>query len=87
MTYSMTPDPHFHEDSGAVRFWVRTADGASVGAMIRKEVLQFRFHAAPGEPNALNIYVKHQAEIDAAALRRIAAGSIEPVILRETDFR
>lgn len=80
------PEAFFHEDSGAVRFWVRTDAGGWMGAMVRKEVLQYRFRAAASGVDALKTYREHQAEIDAAVLRRMAAGSIEPVMLREADF-
>lgn len=80
------PEPFFHDESGAVRFWVQTAAGEMVGAMVRKETLHFRFRAATGGADALRTYRNHQHEIDTAVQRRIAAGSIEPVILREADF-
>lgn len=54
--------------------------------MVRKEVLHFRFQAAAGGAAALKAYLDHRGEIDAAVLRRVAAGSIEPVMLREADF-
>lgn len=80
------PAPFFHEDSGAVRFWVRTHHGTFVGASIRKDVLHFRFRAVTDGADALSVYAAHRREIDAAVLRRIADGSIEPVILREANF-
>ncbi len=80
------PEPFFHEDSGTVRFWVRTAAGDTVGASVRKEVLHFRFRPAASGADALKIYQDHREAIDAAVSRRIASGSIEPVMLREADF-
>jgi len=80
------PEAFFHEESGAVRFWVRTAGGGSMGAIARKEVLHFRFQEVASGVDALQTYLENQAEIHAAVLRRIAAGSLEPVILRESDF-
>lgn len=80
------PEAFFHEDSGAVRFWVRTAAGNTVGASVRKEVLHFRFRPAVSGAEALKIYLDHREAIDAAVSRRIASGSIEPVMLREADF-
>lgn len=80
------PAPFFHEPSGAVRLWVRTEAGDAVGAILRKEVLHFRFRADLGGTDALATYLNHRDEIDAAVLRRIAAGSIEPVLLREADL-
>lgn len=83
---STGPQPFFHEGSGAVRFWVSTADGAFIGASIRQEVLRFRFHASESEPHALAAYMARRRDIDAAVLRRIAQGALEPVMLRESDF-
>lgn len=80
------PDAFFHEESGAVRLWVRTEDGACVGAIVRKEVLHYRLGASSDGVDALKTYQAHRQEIDAVVRRRIAAGSLEPVILRESDF-
>lgn len=80
------PQAFFHEDSGTVRFWVRTAAGDTVGASVRKEVMQFRFRPASSGADALKVYQDHRETIDAAVLRRVASGSIEPVMLREADF-
>ncbi len=81
------PQAFFHEESGAVRFWVPTAAGGWMGAIARKQVLHFRFGAALDGADALKVYQDHRHEIDAAVLRRVDAGSIEPVILREADFK
>jgi hypothetical protein len=80
------PDPFVHEESGAVRFWVRTLAGDVVGAIIRKEVMHYRFRAEASGIDAMKTYENHRREIDAAVLQRIASGSIEPVILRDADF-
>lgn len=82
----MLPDPFVHDESGAVRFWVRTDSGEMVGAIIRKEALHYRFRGAASGADVLTTYQANRSEIDAAVLRRVAAGSIEPVILREADF-
>ena len=81
----MLPPPFFHEPSGAVRFWVLVDDGAFVGATISKETLHYRFRADLSGADAVTTYTTHRAEIDAAVLRRVARGSIEPVMLREFD--
>lgn len=86
-TLPTTPEAFFHEDSGAVRFWVTTDDGGCVGAMVRKEILHVLYRVPPSGADALKAYLEHRPEIDAAVLRRVAAGSIEPVMLREADFR
>ena len=36
------PEAFFHEDSGAVRLWVRTLAGACLGAIVRKEDVGLR---------------------------------------------
>lgn len=82
----MQPAAFFHDDSGSVRFWVPTDDGGYVGASIRKETLHFRFQANLSGADALATYTAHRDEIDDAVRRRIAKGSIEPVMLREADI-
>lgn len=76
----------FHPDSGAVRFWVQDPAGQAVGAIIRQQILHHRFQADISGSDALDVYTRHRGEIDAAVLRRIATGSIEPVLLREADL-
>lgn len=90
MTASATPTPppapFFHDESGAVRFWVLDEGDHFVGASVSKEALHYRFHSGLGGAEALAGYLLHRGEIDAAVRRRIAAGSIEPVMLRERDM-
>jgi hypothetical protein len=83
--HPMQPAAFFHEPSGAVRFWVPTDDGSFTGASISKETLHYRFKADLSGANAVAIYAAHRVEIGAAVRRRIARGSIEPVMLREAD--
>jgi hypothetical protein len=81
------PDCYFHDESGSVRFWVRSDAGRSVGAIIRKETLHYRYNAVIGSgTDALQAYQTHRGDIDVAVLRRLAKGSIEPVMLRESDL-
>lgn len=80
------PDPFFHPDSQSVRFWVGHGAGF-VGASIAKSVLHYRFSPQATGEDALQTYLDHAAEIDAAVRRRIAQGSLEPVMLREFDLR
>ena len=82
----MSQQPFFHEASGAVRFWV-LVDGLLVGASIGKETLHYRYQAHMTDDDPLSTYTAHAAEIDAAVRRRVATGSIEPVMLREPDVR
>lgn len=85
-TDQVLPEPFVHEESGAVRFWVRTVAGQTMGAILRQQVMHYRFQADPSGIDALKTYLDRRAQIDAAVLRRVAMGSIEPVILREADF-
>lgn len=81
-----SPEPYLHLESGAVRFWVLTDGGAYVGASISKETLHYRFKADRSGADALASYEAHRGEIDEAVRRRVAGGSIEPVMLRESDL-
>ena len=81
----MLPSPFFHDESGALRFWVLMDDGNFVGATISKQTLHFRFHGDVSGSDALATYAAHRDEIDAAVRHRVAGGSIEPVMLRESD--
>jgi hypothetical protein len=80
------PEGYFHHDTGSVRFWVRHDAGGFVGASVRKEILQHCYNAPADGTGALDSYRAHQPALDAAVRRRIAAGSIEPVMLRESDL-
>jgi hypothetical protein len=80
------PEPYFHEPSGAVRFWVPVAAGGFIGASIPTAVLHFRFHSNASGTDAVADYRRHRGEIEDAVLRRVAQGSIEPVMLREADI-
>ncbi len=82
----MSHPAYFHEDSNAVRFWVEV-EGRTFGASVSRQALQHRFHAGAPLADPLATYVEHAAEIDAAVQRRVASGSIEPVMLREFDLR
>ena len=79
--------PHqafFHEPSGSVRFWV-LIQGIYVGATIRKETLHYRFQPNAVGDDPLATYVANAARMEAAVRRRVAKGSIEPVMLRDPD--
>jgi hypothetical protein len=69
-----------------VRFWVLDDSNQFVGASVSKEALHYRFRSGLAGAEALASYLQHQVEIDAAVRRRIATGSIEPVMLRERDM-
>lgn len=78
--------PYFHLESGALRFWVDLGGGARMGASISTRVLHYRFKGDLDGSDAVAVYQEHRAAIDAAVRRRIASGSIEPVMLREADL-
>ncbi len=82
----MLPAPHLHDDSASVRFWVLSDAGQQVGATISKQTLHYSFGAQLSGADALAVYTKNREVIDAAVRRRIAGGSIEPVMLRERDL-
>lgn len=81
----MPPTAFYYQDSEAVRFWVSIADGF-VGASIRRAVLQYRFRPPGSEEEPIETYARHAAELGAAVQRRVAQGSIEPVMLRDFDL-
>jgi Protein of unknown function (DUF1488) len=83
---AVIPEPFFHLPSGTVRFWV-LVDGQSVGSSIRREVLHYRYHATQTDDDPLLTYTENAAEIDAAVRRRVAKGSLEPVMLRDADIQ
>ena len=78
--------PFFHSDSSCVRFWV-VVDGQQVGAMISRDTLHYAFRPQAQGEDPLATYRACSKEIDAAVQRRVAKGSIEPVIVREFDLR
>ena len=82
----MTQAPFFHSDSGAVRFWV-PIDDQVVGASISRETLHHRFRPGVQGDDPLETFNTYASDIIAAVKRRVAQGSIEPVMLREYDLR
>jgi Protein of unknown function (DUF1488) len=83
---SSAPEPFLHLPSGTVRFWV-LVDGQFVGSSIRRETLHYRYHATQTDDDPLLTYTANSDEIDAAVRRRVAAGSVEPVMLRDADLK
>jgi hypothetical protein len=82
----MSQEPFFHVPSGTVRFWV-LVDDLLVGASIGKETLHYRYQPQRSDDDALETYTQHSSEIHTAVRRRLAAGSREPVMLRDADVR
>lgn len=81
----MGTQPFFHLDSGEVRFFVEI-DGESVGASITRQTLHYRFCRNEQGDDPLATYVAHADDIEAAVRRRVAGGSLKPVLLREFDL-
>ena len=82
----MSDQAYFHADSASVRFWVTVGD-QQVGAMVSKAALHYRFMPHASDDDALVTYRAHADELAAVVRRRVAGGSIEPVMLREFDLR
>lgn len=80
------PEPFFHLASGTVRFWV-LVDDQCVGSSIRNDILHYRYHPNQTDDDPLATYAENVAEIHAAVRRRVAKGSIEPVMLRGPDLQ
>jgi hypothetical protein len=76
----------FHQESDSVRFWV-AIDGVPVGAIVSRQTLHFRFRPGVQGDDPMETYKANADELAAAVMRRVAAGSIEPVMLREFDLR
>ncbi len=81
----MKDDAYFDAASGSVRFWVE-AEGSYLGASISSAVLRYRYRGGDPNPDPLQIYLDHMLEIDEAVRKRSAAGSREPIMVREPDF-
>jgi hypothetical protein len=82
----MSQPAFFHADSQSVRFWVPVG-AVLVGASIAKSVLHHRFRVVTSDDDALQLYRSNASQIDAVVRRRVAAGALEPVMLREFDLR
>jgi hypothetical protein len=81
------PMPHetYYDASAAtVTFWVEV-DGVPVRAIIGKATLHYRYQKNSSTDDPLVTYEQHAVEIGEAVRRRLAAGSREPIILRDRD--
>lgn len=86
LSVSMTDSPFFHEASREVRFNV-VIEGTSVWASIGQATLHYHFRPTGHGDDPLKTFTAHTPEIEAAVRRRVAAGSFQPVMLREFDLR
>jgi hypothetical protein len=75
----------FHQPSDSVRFWVEIA-GIPVGSSVGRHTLHYRYQPQRSDDDPLETYRANEAEIHAAVRRRVAGGSIEPVMLRDPDL-
>jgi hypothetical protein len=82
----MSHPPFFHEPSGTVRFYTEIR-GIPVGGSISRETLHHRFTPQAVGEDPMATYTAHAQVIEQAVRRRVASGSIEPVMLREFDLR
>ena len=78
--------PYLHDDSGTVRFWV-PVQGNLVGASVRRQTLHYCYRPGDQGEDPMETYALHAPELEVAVQRRVAQGSIEPVMLREFDLR
>lgn len=76
----------FHAESDTVRFWV-PVEGRNMGAIISRQTLHYTFRPGVQGDEPLQTYASHLNDIHAAVRRRVAEGSLEPVMLREYDLR
>ncbi len=83
---AMPPPPFFHEESQEVRFYV-LIDGEFVGASVGRATLHYLYCPTASGENPMDTYVAQAAGIEAAVRRRVASGSLKPVMLRERDLR
>ncbi len=82
----MSYSAFIHDDSASVRFWVQVDDHL-IGASVSKSTLHYCFKPHRNDDEAMATYREHAQALHDAVRRRVAAGSREPVILRETDLR
>jgi len=82
----MLEDSTFHLGSGAVRFWVQI-DGELVGASVSQEALHYRYQPKAVGDDPLATFKANHEDIEEAVRRRVARGSLRPVMLREFDLR
>jgi hypothetical protein len=82
----MSNSEFLHEGSRSVRFWVMVGE-VSVGASVSCETLRFSYSPQAPAQDPLVTFRANIAGLEAAVRRRVAKGSLEPVMLREFDLR
>lgn len=82
----MSSPAYFDDVSGTVRFEVEI-DGTSVRASVNRSALHYCYRPDAQGEDPLQTFTAHLAAIEAAVRRRVAQGSLDPVLLREFDLR
>jgi hypothetical protein len=82
----MSETPFFHEASGTIRFWV-LIEGELVGASVTRETLHYRYRPDARDEDPMETFKANFAHLEAVVRRRVAGGSLKPVLLREFDLR
>jgi hypothetical protein len=77
--------PFFHEASETVRFCV-DINGRPMWSSVGRMALHHRYRPNGRDEDPMDTFRENQADIEAAVRRRVAQGSIEPVMLREYDL-
>lgn len=80
------PAASYHQDLAAPRLLVAVADGF-VGASIRSTSLRYCSNPESFNEELSEIYARHVVDLDTAVWLRVAQGSIERVMLRESDLK
>ena len=81
----MSDEPFFHEASETVRFWVPVGEEL-VGALVGRHTLRYRFDPGALQDDPMVTFRTHRSELEIAVRRRVAQGSLQPVLLRESDL-
>ena len=82
----MIDPPFWHAESESVRFWVLVG-AAWVGATISRRTLHHGFRPQATDEDPMETFRTFELDIHAAVRRRVTAGSLEPVMVREYDLR
>jgi hypothetical protein len=82
----MSSSEFFHDPTDSVRFWVQI-DGNDVGASVSRNTLHFHFAPNSTGEDPMATFRTHLAGLEDAVRRRVGKGSIEPVIIRDSDLR
>ena len=82
----MSSAPYLDDASGTIRFEVNI-DGAPVRASVNRSALHYCYRPEAQGEDPLQTFTAHLAAIEDAVRRRVAQGSLDPIMLREFDLR